>query len=75
MKTRIYAAPAVKGLKYPDDIRFNFMASEFFGRVTYIHSWLWIENGGQCYRAFKFQRTKMFFPRSLVNIQYCEEPP
>ena len=25
--------------------------------------------------AFKFQRNKMFPPRSLVNIQYCEELP
>ena len=25
--------------------------------------------------AFKFQRNKMFLTRSLVMIQYCEEPP
>ena len=25
--------------------------------------------------AFKFERNKMFFPRSLVKIQYCGEPP
>ena len=25
--------------------------------------------------AFKFQRNEMFIPRSLVKIQYCEEPP
>ena len=25
--------------------------------------------------AFKFQRNKMFLPRSLVKIQYCGEPP
>ena len=25
--------------------------------------------------AFKFQRKKMFLPRSLVKIQYCGEPP
>ena len=24
--------------------------------------------------GFKFQRTKMLFPRSLVKIQYCGEP-
>ena len=24
--------------------------------------------------TFKFQRNKMFFPRSLVEIQYCGEP-
>ena len=23
-------------------------------------------------RAFRFQRSKMFLPRSLVNIQYCD---
>ena len=25
--------------------------------------------------AVKFQRNKMFLPRSLVKIQYCGEPP
>ena len=25
--------------------------------------------------AFKFQRNKMFLPRSLIKIQYCGEPP
>ena len=25
--------------------------------------------------VFKFQRNKMFLPCSLVNIQYCGEPP
>ena len=25
--------------------------------------------------AFKFQRNRMFIPRSLVKIQYCGEPP
>ena len=25
--------------------------------------------------VFKFQRNKMFLPRSLVKIQYCGEPP
>ena len=25
--------------------------------------------------AFKLQRNKMFFPRALVEIQYCGEPP
>ena len=39
----------------------------------------WLESpetaGSTPTRALKFQRYKIFLPRSLVKIQYCEEPP
>ena len=63
MKTRIYAAPAVKGLRAG-------------ARCSGWSCLIWKSEiaGSTPAQAIKFQRNKMF-PRSLVKMQYCGEPP
>ena len=42
------------------------------GRAAYLESRISLARTSLW--AFKFQRNKVFLPRSLVKIQYCEEP-